>query len=439
MNRVLILGRPNVGKSSLFNRLIRQKKALVVNQPGVTRDILKAKASWWGVDFEVWDSGGLWSKHSKWGKSLDQQVCSAIQQADLVVFVMDVRSGLLDEDKQSFRLVKKSGKKFLTVVNKVDEPKKSELLLSGFHSLGVNLLHSSFEADRGVTEIVEWIVAQKDLASYHPSREKSHSSSVRLLVAGKINVGKSSLCNALLKKNRMLTSSFAGTTMDVVDDQFQYRGKSYALLDTAGVRKLDPKKSIENLANFKSQQKFSKVDIILLLVESTSHPSRGEARMLQHCAEEHKPVIMVVNKWDLALKDKKMSKVEYRKLVKNQFHFYPDLPVVFTSALHSSGLSVLLKKVDEIYEKLCKRISTSELNKFFTSVIRKAPAPVYGGQDVKFYYLTQTQHTPPAFVAFANYPQGIKKSYRRFLIHQIQNRWNLKGIPIRIFVLSKNR
>ena len=434
MKRVLIVGRPNVGKSSLFNRLVKRKKALVINQPGVTRDILKQKASWWGVDFEVWDSGGLWSEGSAWGELIDKKVQQAIQEVDLVLFIMDARSGFLEEDKKTFQIVKKSGKSFLALVNKVDELDKSELLLSDFYRLGIDIFPCAFEKDKGVSEVVEWVLS-------HSGEKRRESKAVNtpvvsLLVAGKTNAGKSTLCNALLKEDRMLTSPMAGTTVDVVEDQFYYRNRVYTLLDTAGKTRIRNK--VQSLADFKSHQNFKEADLILLLLDYSSGPSRQDARLIHSCLEEHKAVMIVVNKWDLsAKKDKAVSKEEYRKNIQDKFRFYSNLPVVFISALKATGLGNLMKKVDEVYQKLHFRISTSELNRFFMEVIRKAPAPVYGVEDVKLYYLTQTHQVPPSFIAFANYPQGVRDSYRRFLIRQIQNKWNLKGIPIRISVLHK--
>ena len=431
---MLILGRPNVGKSSLFNRLVRQRKALVINKPGITRDILKQKASWWGVDFEVWDSGGLWSEEMHWGSLIDKKVKAAMSESDLILFIMDARSGFLEEDKKTFQLVKKSGKPFLALVNKVDKWEESELLLSYFYNLGVNLLPCAFEKGDGVSEIVEWILSYN---KYSKAKEEETSTTC-LLVAGKTNVGKSTLCNSLLKQDRSLTSPVAGTTVDVVEDQFKYGGKVYSLLDTAGVEKSGKFQKKESLSELKSQQSFRKADLILIVVDYLTGPSRQDARLLKLCAEEHKAVIVVVNKWDLNGKvNKSISKVEYRKNIQSKFRFYSGLPVVFISALNNLGLGSLMKKVDEMYKKIYFRVSTSELNNFFMTVIRKAPSPVYGSRDVKFYYLTQTHQAPPSFIAFANYPAGIKDSYRRFLIRQIQNKWDLRGIPIRISVLPR--
>ena len=447
LKRVLIIGRPNVGKSSLFNRLVQKRKALVLNQPGVTRDILKQAVSWWGTDFEIWDSGGLWSQsHPTIGNSsaalsrlIDQKVHQAIIESDLLLFVMDARTGCLDTDKKTFRMVKKSGKPFLTIVNKVDQWKKTDQLLAEFASLGVDLLPCAFESDKGVTEIVEWVsthIRQNKQQSQKNSQPTDQTSpaQVKILTLGKPNVGKSLLCNALLKRNRMLTSSLKGTTVDIVEDQFQYRGFTYVLMDTAGFCRLESKNDIPiTLAGLKLKQSLKIADLILLVVDATTDPSRSDARLLELCANEHKAVILVINKWDLANETKK----EYRKKMQKKFIFHSNLPVVFTSALRKKGLGVLLKTVDQLYKKLCFRITTSELNHFLVAATRKTPSPVCGVQDVKFYYFTQTNHTPPHFIAFANYPKAVSPAYRRFLIRQIQNQWSLQGVPLKVSVRSR--
>lgn len=448
LKRVLIIGRPNVGKSSLFNRLARKRKALVLNQSGVTRDILKQTASWWGTEFEVWDSGGLWSsshpiigdRSTTLSRLIDQKVHQAVKESDLLLLVMDARKGCLDEDKKAFRMVKKSGKPFLAIVNKVDQLKKTDQLLAEFASLGVDLIPCAFEANKGVSEIVEWVIEHiqnKQQKQKNSQRTTNHHppTQVNLLTLGKPNVGKSLLCNALLKRNRMLTSPLKGTTVDIVEDKFHYRGFTYMLMDTAGFCRIKGKKNPMALAGLKLQQNLKTADLLLLLIDATTGPSRQDARLLELCTNEHKTVILVINKWDLT--NKTVTKKEYRKKIQDKFLFYPDLPVVFTSALNKQGLGVLLKTIDELYKKLCFRITTSELNRFLMAATRKAPSPVCGVQDVKFYYFTQTNHTPPHFIAFANYPKSVSPAYRRFLIHQIQNQWGLHGVPLQVSVRAR--
>ena len=323
----------------------------------------------------------------------------------------------------------------------MDQEEKTELLLSDFYELGVQpIIACAFESDRGVSEAVEWILEQP-----HPDDVEAKESKICLLIVGKPNSGKSSLCNALLKQDRMITSPKAGTTVDIVEEGFMYKNQKYVLMDTAGLKQHKKRNTVqsensESLALFKSEQSFKKADLVWLLIESVSGPSRQDARLVNLCMEEHKAVVIVVSKWDLiSKKNKAVSKEDFKKIIQDHFSFYSHLPVVFTSALNGSGLNALMKQSEEIYKKLQFRVSTSELNRFFAQVVRKAPAPVYGVDNVKFYYLTQIYRHPPSFIAFVNQPAGVRSAYRRFLIHQIQNQWNLKGIPIRLFIASKNK
>ena len=460
MKKVLIVGRPNVGKSSLFNCLAKKKRALVINQPGVTRDILKQQCSWWGGQFEVWDSGGLLAKGSPLGELINKQVQLAVRHADQILFVVSAHSGLQDEDKTIFKLIKKSGQPFLILVNKVDEIEKAPLLLSDFSCLGESLLPCSFEQGTGIPEIVEWILSQRllkgtalekscagdkslkhkgfhqhNLKGTATDKNPSHQQKVQLLLTGPVNVGKSTLSNSLLKQDNSLTSPLPGTTLDVVKECFSYNSYVYSLCDTAGFKGAK-KNKMESLSIFKTIQSFKSTDLVLLLLDGTRPANRMSARILNLCVKAHKPLILVVNKWDKVPKEGQ-TKEGYRKNLQQKFSFYSNLPVVFVSALKSEGLGALMKKVEEVHQKSCFQVSTSELNRFFTKVIRKMPSPVYGTQNVRFYYLTQIQQAPPSFIAFANYPEGVRDSYKRFIIKQIQKQWNLKGVPVRLSVLRK--
>ena len=438
LKKVLIIGRPNVGKSSLFNRLVKKRKALVANQAGVTRDILKQKTSWWGTQFEIWDSGGLGSaSHPALNKSsrvisrlIDQKVEQAISEVDLLLWVMDAKVGYLAEDKKIFQQIKKSGKTFFALINKVDKEKQIEELLADFASLGIELLPCAFEANKGIHQIVEWILKHSSQKLKQPETVNLSSSQIKLLILGKPNAGKSSLCNGLLKEDRMITSQLRGTTIDTVEASFKHKEYYYQLMDAAGFCKTTGKNLI-SLAKVKWQQIVKITDLVLLLIDAKSGPSRQDARLLELCAAEHKAVILVVNKWDLM---HTVDKHNYRANIQKKFSFYADLPIVFISALKKQGFDLLLKKINDLYAKLCFRISTAELNRFLMAMTRGAPAPVWGTQDVKFFYFTQVSQNPPHFIAFANYPKAVPQSYKRFLIRKIQNEWKLKAVPIHISI-----
>jgi GTP-binding protein len=432
--RVAILGRPNVGKSTLFNALTRSRKALVKNEPGVTRDVLEEIADWWGHTFTLLDTGGLTDSSDGLAKGIKRQVNSILSSVDLLLLVFDAKAGPVPEDQDIVRLAQQTGKPFFAVINKVDRLDHGERYQLDFAELGVDVHPASFEQREGLPEIVEWIIA------HLPQEEPRAREGLRLAVMGKPNVGKSSLCNRLLGHARHLVSPIAGTTTDTVESEFEFGSQKYRLMDTAGLRRSARRQSgLEGLAALKSEQALDKADIVLLMVDMMEGPSEQDARLLHAIHENATPTIMVANKIDLAGADKTRLKDAFRDKLKFTFHFIDDLPLVFTSAETGSGLNELFRVIEQIWRKMHMRIPTSQLNRFFQKSIRSAPSPVYGSANVKFYYLTQTKQVPPAFIAFANHPEGVTPSYRRFLIHRLKAEFQLEGVPIRIFCMKSGR
>ncbi|MCB0411274.1 MAG: GTP-binding protein, partial [Bdellovibrionales bacterium] len=311
------------------------------------------------------------------------------------------------------------------------------LAISEFHEFGLSLIPASFEQDFGIDRIVEWIM------TFSKSVEEVVEDLIRISVVGKPNAGKSSLCNFLLGEKRMLVSPVAGTTADAVEATFEAQGQRFLLTDTAGLRRAAKRKeALEQISAIKSEQALRKADIVLLVVDMFEGVSHQDSRLVENCLDEHKAIILVANKIDLNSDERAEAKAYFRQQLERELHYSPDIPCVFISAKTGYGVNHLIKEVLRIHEKLHARISTSQLNQFFTEVIRKAPAPVWGTKDVKFYYLTQTHQTPPSFIAFANHPQGITPAYRRFITKNLQEAFDLKGVPIRLFALpskSKSR
>lgn len=432
--KVAIIGRPNVGKSTLFNVLSGTRKAVVKNQPGVTRDIIVEPMEVWGKSFDLIDTGGITESEDLISKMIREQVSEFLHSVDLIIAVMDGRSGLVPEDRDIIRIALQTGKPFLLVVNKIDRQHEESLQLADFYEFGVDVIGASFEQRRGVGEILEWL--HKNL----PEFKNEIGESARIAFVGKPNVGKSSLCNALLGEERMLVSPIAGTTVDSVDTPFFYHDKPYTIVDTAGLRKSARREEdVEIIAAFKSQESIRRANLVLLVVDGTMGPTEQDAKIMQAILEDHKAVILVANKSDLGRKQVEDYQKTFREQIARTFHFFTDVPVVFTSSKTGFGLENLLQEIERISEAMRMRISTSELNDFFFETIRKAPAPVWGTTNVKFYYLTQTYQVPPAFIAFANHPGGVQNSYRRFLIKAIKDRWNLHGLPIRIFCMKSRR
>jgi GTPase len=428
--QIAIIGRPNVGKSSLFNYLVESRRSLVKNQPGVTRDIIFEEAELWGKTFDLIDTGGLTEAADVISKGIKEHVIEFLKSVDYLLVVMDAKSGLCPEDKEIVRIAKEAGKEFLLIINKVDRSQDLDIAGSEFYEFGLPLVTCSVEARWGMDRVLEWIDSRLNDAV------KVQKSGFMFSIVGKPNVGKSSLTNQLLGSPKMLVSPQAGTTVDSVDFSFQYNGEDYRLIDTAGLRRSAKRsEGIEILSAIKTSQSIAKSDLVLLMIDGLEGPSDQDAKILQEIIESHKAVLLVVNKLDLG-----EERDEFRKTVRaqleQQFHFYADIPITFISAKTGKGLKDLFTKIEEIRHKLHVRIPTGELNDFFMNVIRQAPAPVYGTRNVKFYYLTQTKQSPPSFIAFANHPDGVDNAYRRFLSKRIKERWGLEGIPIRIFVMK---
>ena len=429
--RVAIIGRPNVGKSTLFNYLTDTRKAVVKDQKGVTRDIQLEPGEIWGTKFDVIDTGGLTEAQDLFSKLIREQVIDFLKSVDHMIVVMDGRDGMQPEDRDIIRIAKETGKPFLIVLNKVDRIHEFENAKMDFYEFGMDLVSCSFEQRFGMDQILEWIVSQVQHTT-NTVRE-----GLTLAMVGKPNVGKSSLCNRLLGEKRLLVSNVAGTTIDAVDTELVYEGRKYVLIDTAGLRRAAKREEdIEIISTFKTRDAIRRADIVLLVVDGNEGPTSQDAKILEQILSAHRAVILVANKVDLAEANIDAYRSWFRTRVEEQFHFFPEIRIAFTSAVTGKGLKDLFDAIVDMERKITKRISTRDLNDFFMKVIRTAPAPVYGIDNVKFYYLTQTNQQPPAFIAFANHPDGVSAAYRRFLVKRLQLHFGLEGVPIRIFAMS---
>ncbi|MEK2688674.1 ribosome biogenesis GTPase Der [Bdellovibrio sp. GT3] len=432
--KVAIIGRPNVGKSTLFNIITESRKAVVKNQAGVTRDIMIEPVDIWGKQFDLIDTGGITEAGDLFSKLIKEQVSEFLHSVDYIIAVMDGRAGLIPEDRDIIRVAKQTGKPFLLVINKVDSAQDEEMAKTDFYEFGVDIVSAAFEQRRGIGQILEWVVDQI------PEQEFTYDKGMKIAIVGKPNVGKSSICNRILGVNRMLVSDVAGTTIDAVDSPFVYNDKNYTLVDTAGLRKSRRREEdLEIISAFKSQESIRRADLILLMVDGTQGPTDQDARIMQSILEDHKGVIVVANKSDIGGAEIPEYRKTFREQCERVFHFFTDVNIVFTSAKSGQGIDDLFEMIEKVSEQINFRIPTREMNDFFFETIRKTPAPVWGTTNVKFYYVTQTYQRPPAFIAFANHPDGVTNSYRRFLIKHIKEKWDLHGLPIRIFCMKSRR
>ena len=421
----------------------------MIKESGITRDLLKEKTNWWGQEFEVIDSGGFpdTPTQTELSSKILEKIKQALQEADLLIMVVDGKAGLHSEDSQILKTIRKTGKAFLLFVNKIDKLKDIDSLIAPFFKLNPHLVAGSCERNYAVDEVIEWIISQKKekdcssppLSNQNPPLKpavKNKDQLTRLFVIGRANGGKSLLCNQILQKDRMIVSSQPGTTLDTVTDFFSHKTQNYSLSDNPGSRRGQTLER-ERISFAKSRSELEEADIALLVLDATVGPSRQEAGLIESCLNKQKPVLLVINKMDLLKNLSAEEKKQKQESIKKTFHFYPDLPMVFISAKTGYHKEKLFVKIEDLKKKIQFRVSTSELNDFFTKTIRKAPAPVYGPRDVKFYYINQTQKQPPEFIAFANYPKGVHPAYKRFIINKIKEKWNLQGIPIAFHALPK--
>ena len=354
--------------------------------------------------------------------------------------MFDGRAGLVPEDRDVMQIVQSSAKPCVLIVNKIDKAADDEMAKAEFFEFGYDVLGAAFEARRGVGDLLQWLSDNLEMVEWEEEEERDEAAPLRVAIVGKPNVGKSSLINQLIGEDRVMVSDVAGTTIDQVDVPFKIGDRDFILYDTAGLRRQSRRhEDLERISAVMTEKALKGADLILLTVDVREGPSDQDARILQDILESHKGVLLVANKTDLAQEEIPEFRKRFREIVAERFHFFKDIQVCYTSAMTTSGLEKLTDQVVIMSDRLKTRIKTRDLNDFFSETIRKTPAPLFGTKTVKFYYLTQTKQMPPSFIVFANHPKGVNPSYRRFLINQLRARFDLEGIPIRIFVMGKDK
>ena len=429
---VCIVGRPNVGKSTLFNKLVGKKISITQDTPGVTRDRIYGEASYQNKKFNLIDTGGIDISKELFNSEIKTQVEIGILEADKIIFVVDAKEGLTAGDKEVKELLMKSGKEVVIAINKVDS-KQAEDNIYDFYELGFDAyIPISSEHNRGIADLLE--VITKDFKE----DQKEKNETTKICVIGRPNVGKSSLVNALLKENRLIVSDVAGTTRDSVDIPFKYNKENYILIDTAGMRKKGKIfEQIEKYSLLRSIRAIDRADICILVINREEGIIEHDKHIAGYAIEKGKGIIIVVNKWD-TVEDKENDIKDFSKKIKDEFQFIPYAPIVFLSALTKKRLHTLMPEVEKVNQNIQKEVKTSVLNNVIQEAYSLNPAPTYKGKRLKIYYVYQTDIKPPKFVFHVNNKGLVHFSYERYLENKIRENFDFEGTPIEIQFKNKN-
>lgn len=430
---VAIVGRANVGKSTIFNRIVGQRISIVEDTPGVTRDRIYADASWLTRDFKIIDTGGIELENASFTEQIKMQAEIAIEEADIILFVVNGREGVTKEDLFVARLLQKSRKPIVLAVNKIDDQKFKDNIYD-FYSLGIgDPIAVSGSHGIGIGDVLDEIIHQLPAVD-----EKKEDNVIRFSVIGRPNVGKSSLTNAILGEERVIVSDIEGTTRDAIDTPFEKDGQKYCVVDTAGMRKKGKiYENVEKYSVLRALSAVEKSDVVLMVIDGNQGIIEQDKHVAGYAHEAGKAVILVVNKWDLIEKDSKtMKKMESQ--IREQFKYLDYAPIIFVSAKDKKRVHLLLPMIQEVYANSQKRVATSVLNDVLIDAQTMNPTTTFNGGRLKIYYANQVSVCPPTFVLFTNDPQYLHFSYKRYLENRLRNAFGFEGTPIHILCRKRD-
>ncbi len=431
---VAIVGRPNVGKSTLFNRLVGERQAIVDEMAGVTRDRNYGKSEWNGIPFSIIDTGGyVVNSDDIFEEEIRKQVILAVEESDVVVFLVDVQTGITDLDESVAKLLRKSKKPVFLTVNKVDTPKIMSDIHE-FYSLGLGDLYPiAGMTGSGSGELLDAIV--KAL----PQKKEDYlpEDLPKITVAGRPNVGKSSLLNALLGVDKLIVTPVPGTTRDSIYTRYNKYGMDFYMVDTAGLRrKAKVEEDIEFYSVMRSVRAIESSDVCILILDAERGWESQDMNIFRVITHNNKGIVICVNKWDLIEKDN-ISVREYTSDILNKTAPFSDIPVVFTSALTKQRIFKVMETAIEVYKNRTRRIKTNELTEYIIQIFNHYQPPAYKGKLIKIKYATQLPTPYPSFVLFCNLPQYIRDPYRRYIENKIREKWNFSGVPITVYFRQK--
>lgn len=434
-NIVAIVGRPNVGKSTFFNRLIQRREAIVDSVSGVTRDRNYGKSEWNGKEFSVIDTGGyIKGSDDIFEAEIRKQVELAIDEADAIIFLVDVEEGITPMDDEVAKLLRKVTKPVLLVVNKVDSGKREQDAFE-FYNLGLGeYVTMSGMSGSGTGEVLDKLV---EILPELPEVEEAQDELPRFAVVGRPNAGKSSFINALIGEDRFVVTDIAGTTRDAIDTKYNRFGFEFNLVDTAGIRrKAKVKEDLEFYSVMRSVRAIEHADVCILVIDAT-RGFEGQDQSIFWLAEKNrKGIVILVNKWDLVEKDT-MTTVQYEKKIREEIAPFTDVPILFVSAITKQRLLKALETAVHVYESRKQRIATSKFNETMLPIIEHTPPPAIKGKYIKIKYCMQLPTPVPQFVFFANLPQYIKDPYKRYVENKLREIYDFEGVPIEIYFRQK--
>ena len=431
---VAIVGRPNVGKSTFFNRMLEQRKAIVDDESGVTRDRQYGVAEWNGKSFNVIDTGGFVPKSQDiFEREIRKQVLIALEETDIIVFMVDVATGITDLDESMTQLLRKTNKPVFLVVNKVDNHERL-LEASEFYSLGFEKIHFlSSISGTGTGDLLDEITALIKDDEVVPDERKLPKFSI----IGQPNVGKSSLLNALVGQERTIVSDIAGTTRDTIHTEYKLFGKEFILIDTAGIRrKTKVSEDLEFYSVIRAVKAMDEADVCMLVLDAEKGISAQDLSIFAMAVKKGKGVVVLVNKWDVMDKETNTAR-DYEAALKKRLAPFTDVPILFISATEKIRIHKAIETAIEVFENRCQHIATSKLNDIMLKVTEAYHAPVVRGNQVKIKYITQLPVVVPSFAFFCNYPDDIKTPYKNYLENQLRLNFKFSGVPVRIFFRKK--
>ena len=433
---VAIVGRPNVGKSSLFNRMVAERIAIVADEPGTTRDRVTAFLTRDERTFAIIDTGGLvLGEEEGMVGAIRDQVSIAVSEADVLCFVVDVNAGLLPADEEVAELLRRESKPVVLIANKADN-RDRERLAAEFYELGIGEpITVSAQHGRGMNELWDGIVEALPEPEELPPVPQG---AIPVAIVGRPNVGKSSLLNAILGQERAMVHDAPGTTRDAIDTLLDYEGSPYLLIDTAGMRRRGHiERGVERFSVVRAMQAIERADVAVLVVDATEYLTAQDLHVAGYVQQAYKGLVLVINKWDLA-QEEEIDRAEVEQIIRGRLKFFPSMPILFTSALRGRGVRAVLDAVALIQIGRMTRVTTAQLNRALIDALAEHPPPSSGRRRLQIYYATQAEVNPPTFVFFANDPTLIHFSYRRYLENVLRRRFGFNGTAIRLIFRGRN-